>query len=78
MPNGIASVTLDMINPDFGYYYNNFQPCCATCNRRKQRTDFQTFIIRQAEYKKWEKRKKHLQEREIKYPKHIQTNLFGD
>lgn len=54
MPNGLADLTIDIIDPTAPpYYRTNAQPCCATCNREKHRTPPHLFAAKLAGWERW-------------------------
>lgn len=54
MPNGLADLTIDIVDPNAPpYYRTNARPCCATCNREKHRTPPHLFAAKLAGWERW-------------------------
>jgi hypothetical protein len=53
MPNGTASLTVDVIDPTNYYWLNNTQILCLTCNQEKKDLTPQEDAIIQREWQKW-------------------------
>jgi RNase P subunit RPR2 len=54
MPNGLADLTIDIVDPGAApYYRTNARPCCATCNREKSRTPPHLFAAKLAGWERW-------------------------
>lgn len=69
MANGLADLTLDIVNPeDPPYYRTNVSPCCLTCNREKGRTPPHLFAAKRTGWERW--RRNH-----AAWP---EDSLFGD
>lgn len=56
MPNGLADLTIDVIDPGAPpYYRTNAQPCCATCNREKHQTPPHLWAAKLAGWDRWKR-----------------------
>ena len=70
MPNGLASITLDIRDRGLPpHYWTNVQVCCETCNREKAGMSAEMWALRLQYWQQWH-------EQQQRGPEPVQGNLF--